>query len=240
MQEFTGIQYLEIDIANKFGMDKELWEDRLKWTTDNKSKLESLVSGADEPFMFIKAIKAYEDAKLGQPIGHIMFLDSTASGLQMMAAMSGCKKTAMAVNMIDPNSRRDVYTDAVKEMNKYLVTTEQVNRALIKIPLMSHYYNKWKQETLSDAQLIVFRSVLTDSFQGAEDIKRISTEQWNPNALYHRWSLPDGYIAKVLVTDTVTKSIEVDELDHARFNYRSEMNMCKDANTSLSAISHIQ
>ena len=31
MMRFTGKQYLQIDIASNYGLDKETWEHRLNW-----------------------------------------------------------------------------------------------------------------------------------------------------------------------------------------------------------------
>lgn len=40
MQLFTGKQYLQIDIANNYGLDKEDWDDRLDWFAQAEGNLE--------------------------------------------------------------------------------------------------------------------------------------------------------------------------------------------------------
>jgi len=116
-----GIYYLKIDIANTMGYDKLTWLERIvranaiisntfyKVINDNKyerdfaSIEEAIVAQskeADSPLLFIKAMFAYyHGVILGKPIGHNMSLDSTASGLQIMAALSGCCITARNCNV---------------------------------------------------------------------------------------------------------------------------------------------
>ena len=36
MRKFTGMQYLMIDIANSYGLDKKPWEERIAWVTEHK------------------------------------------------------------------------------------------------------------------------------------------------------------------------------------------------------------
>ena len=49
MTQFTGMEYLMIDVANNFGLSKKDWSDRLDWFKANEGKLESLVKSAEEP-----------------------------------------------------------------------------------------------------------------------------------------------------------------------------------------------
>ena len=70
-----------------------------------------------------------------------MSIDATASGLQIMTVLSGCKNTAKLVNCIDPNKRYDIYSEVVKLMNKQLKKPNQVSRPIIKDVVMTHYYN---------------------------------------------------------------------------------------------------
>ncbi len=59
MQHFTGKQYIKIAIANAFGLDKELFEDRIKWVeAKTMEELHALVEDADEPAIYLGALLA--------------------------------------------------------------------------------------------------------------------------------------------------------------------------------------
>ena len=82
MQKFSGVDYLKIDIANHYALDKKLWEERIQWVNDNIDNLESLVP--DDPktkFLYLKAVNVLRN--IDKPTGFIMALDSTASGKRM-------------------------------------------------------------------------------------------------------------------------------------------------------------
>jgi len=99
---------------------------------------------------------------------------------------------------------------------------------------MVHYYNRRKLEEFFDEDVEkVFYKVLSESFTGAEAVKATVNQYWNPEALEHSWTLPDGHVARVKVTEMVTSNIEVDELDHVRFAYRFEANQPSTLSTSL-------
>ena len=233
MQVFTGRQYLMIDIANSFGLDKSTWMERILWTQYNLDVLEDKVEDAEDKFLYVKAVKALRDTDQGIATGHMMLLDATASGLQIMAALSGCKKTARHVNLISTGSREDVYTHVTNEMNTDLPADEQVTRDDVKKPLMTHYYNKTKQDTLSEAQQGAFYKDLHESFSGAEDVKYLINNAWNPTAMKHEWTLPDGHVASCKVMKTIAARVEVDELAHTTFTYQFEANCPDSLNTSL-------
>lgn len=223
MNTFSGMDYLRIDIANCFGLDKETWDDRLLWLHTNESKLSELVSEADEPYMMAKAILAYKDALQGREIGHNMFLDATASGISIMAVLSGCYETAKKVNLVNTGNREDVYSNVMGEMNKLLHENDYVDRKLIKLPLMTHFYCKVDQEDLNDNQKEAFYKVLENSFTGAEEVKDLVQSFWNPDALEHIWAMPDGHVVICKSKGMVNARIEIDELN-TTFTYRFEAN----------------
>ena len=138
MSQFNGLEMLQIDIANCYGLDKLSWIDRLMWVQMHEHELEDLVEEADTPMLYLKAVKALRATQAGEASGHVMFLDATASGLQIMAALSGCKKTARHVNLINTGKREDVYTEVSIEMNNRLQPQCHVDRTDVKKPVMTH------------------------------------------------------------------------------------------------------
>lgn len=135
MELFSGLDYLRIDIANHYGLDKKLWSQRLEWFAFNEHRLEELVQGADEPYLMAQAVMAYRDVQKGLPTGYVMYLDCTNSGYQWLAILSGCLDTAKTVNLVNTGKREDAYKLVTDEMNKLLPTTEQVTRKLMKNPV---------------------------------------------------------------------------------------------------------
>lgn len=110
LQTFTGIEYLRIDIANNFGLDKEDWDDRLTWVNVNEHDLEKLLPKADEPALYFAAVKAYRKAQHGHVVNYPISLDATSSGIQILAALTGDRKAAALCNVIDTGHREDAYT----------------------------------------------------------------------------------------------------------------------------------
>ena len=106
-----GEMYLRIDIANHLGYDKETWGTRLLKASkvikaifaSGELDIDTMLAykaTASSPLLFVKAIFAWKNGVLlKQPIGHNCALDSTASGLQVMSALSGCCTTARNTNI---------------------------------------------------------------------------------------------------------------------------------------------
>jgi DNA-directed RNA polymerase len=237
MQTFTGRQYLKIDIANSFGMDKELWEKRIIWVDSNEALLESLTHTADDKYLYAKAVLAYRDAQNGVPTGHVMGMDATASGIQIMACMIGCRTTGANVNLINTGKREDIYQKGADTMSGIL--NEAVSRSTIKHPIMTTFYgSRAMPRTLfgeDTPELEAYYTMLQTELPGAMEVLDDIQSCWNPEALAHTWTLPDGVQVKVNVMVPVSKKIEIDEMDHATFTHRVYVNSATPSGISLSS-----
>jgi hypothetical protein len=230
MINFTGVEYLMIDVCNAAGKDKMLFEDRIQWTKDNLTTLEQVgisLPKKEQP-MFYKATMAIRDAQAGKPIGHLVGFDGVCSGIQMMSVLTGCYEGAKATGLVDPDRRADAYTQTTDEMRKDLGPGFDVSRADAKQALMTSFYGSTKvpKEVFGDdtPELMSFYRAAQTVAPGAWDLLAVLLASWNPNALAHVWKMPDGYDARVKVLVDKEARIEVDELDHSTFTYEYSVN----------------
>jgi len=249
---FTGLDMLKIDMANTYGLDKLTFEERIKWCNANantlrsdSAKLHSLIEEASEPLLFKKAVLAYQTAIQQLPIGHNVFMDATASGLQIMACLSNCYNTSITTNLTYNGKRNDPYTMVSDEMSKRLPNSPMFAglsksdiRTLVKRPIMTTFYGSKAQpiEVFGEdtVELKTFYDILNELFAGPMAVMDIITSKWNSSALYHQWTLPDGHVAHVKVVEKVDTKIEVQELQCANtFAYRFYPNQPSRVNTSL-------
>lgn len=224
MTDFSGTQYIKIDIANQFGLDRLKWQERIWWVDDNRADLLNQQAQAKYPTAYNKALRALQQAEAEVPINHIMGLDATASGLQIMGAMSCCRSSAAATNLIDTGKREDVYTSVGEQMSKLL--NIPIDRKEIKKPIMTYFYGSTavpKKVFGEGAQLAAFHEALGTMLPGPTKLMSLLQEQWNPNAIRHMWAMPDGHVAYVPVSAKEDKGLEIDEADHLRFTYRAEV-----------------
>lgn len=246
MQTFTGSEYLMIDLANAYGLDKELFPFRIKWVRDHVipditdvSMMDDLAANADEPILFIKGLHVIREAMAGKPTGHLVELDATTSGPQILSALTCCMKGGVITNLLDPSKRYDCYTEVYIEMCKRLGVTDSVSRAEIKQAVMTSLYgSKATPKEIFGAdtkELACFYEVLEDLLPGAWEAGQDLVELWQSGVLAHDWPLPDGYMAHVPVIDATREQIEVDELDHHTFTHMFYENKAKDKYISLQA-----
>lgn len=120
MQTFTGWQYLLIDVANQYGHDKLLFEQRIAWAEENLNRLESLVEFAETKPLYMKGVQAIRKAQKGIATGHLVGFDACCSGVQIMSAITGCVAGATATGLVDPNVRADAYSTMTETMNELL------------------------------------------------------------------------------------------------------------------------
>lgn len=241
MKTFTPFQYLMIDCANHFGLDKLTFEERIKWVDDNLNTLEQFQSIADNKPMFAKTVMAIRKAQAGEPTGHLVSLDAVCSGLQIMSVVTGCIVGAETTGLVNPNVRADAYSSLTNVMNKNLGTSNQVsiNRADAKEALMTSLYgSKAVPERIfgeDTPELEAFYTSVKQMATGAWELLQDCLDSWQPYAKSHQWILPDGFNVRIKVLVDKESRIEVDELDKATFTYYYTENEGKKTGVSNAA-----
>lgn len=242
--QYTGYEYLQMDVANNspFGLDKVTFEERIQWTTDNDSKLESFLTSEErwkEYPLYAKALMALRKTQAGEESGHMCHLDAVCSGMQIASALTGCEAGADATGLIDPNVRSDAYTTVTNTMNDLLGQKIKVSRADAKSAVMTSLYGS-KAVPISlfgsdTKELRAFHMALFHTAKGASLLLEKLISSWNKHALLHQWKLPDNGTASVKVMVSKTTRIEVDELEHSTFTYAYEDNEATEFGLSLAA-----
>lgn len=223
MKEYLPLDYLAIDIANHYGLDKLLFEDRIQWVKDNYAQLEQLADKADVKPLYLKAVHELRNVVAGKPTGHIVQLDATCSGIQLLSAMAGCVRGADATGLVS-HKRADAYTDVTREMNKILqlrgMSAIVVPRADVKRAMMTSVYGSTAvpKEVFGEGDLLdVFYSAVAVVAPAAFELMTALLHTWQPYALQHSWVMPDNHHVMIKVLEQKETRIEVDELNHATF-----------------------
>ena len=237
---YTGFQYLCIDIANSYGKDKDLFEDRIQWVLDNIKDLESLVPTADDQPLFLKAVMALRSSQKGNPTGHLISLDGVCSGTQIMSALTGCIKGATITGMIDPNVRADAYSSLTKEMNNLMVqdglTEITISRDDAKQAMMKGGYGSVAVPKELFGDLIgYYEQAFLNIAPGAAELLPEMLNAWDPTKLVNQWTQADGFEVVIPVMDTKSTRIQVDELGGASITVEYKENMPLDFSASLVA-----
>lgn len=237
MQVFSGFEYLLIDLANQFGLDKEDYDVRLNWAqqqvpamrihaTPSKDRLDE----AEEPALLMAAWQSVHKALNLEPIGHMVGFDACASGLQIMAAVTGCIETAKNTGLIG-NKRADIYGTTTTVMNALLKqhgVTVTAARKDVKTAQMTHFYCSKKEPRKifgeNTPELKAFYRAQEIVAPGPVKLLPVMEHAWQPHALEHSWVLPDGFNARVKVMQDKDVKVEIDELNHATFTHRIQVN----------------
>lgn len=226
-----GVYWLKVDLANTFGLDKETFDKRVAFINKNiddmLSNPDEWIAKADEPLLFKIALESYQEGVVeGKPIGHIVRLDATTSGPQLMSTIMRDKSAMKHLNVIGDKTRFDFYTLVAKETYKNskddpVWGKDKVDfkaiRSIVKPAIMTSYYNSKEnpKETFgedSDA-LSAFYKALDKYSKGALKLQEFINSCVNKQATYNAWHLPDGHYSYCPVEKLVKgKTIELHEL----------------------------
>lgn len=242
MKVFTGVEYLAIDIANHFGLDKKPFEERIQWVQDHFTQLEALLPQVDEdPILYQKAVSALRKAVSGEEVGHLVALDATCSGIQITSALTGCKNGALITGLVDPDTRADAYKSITDAMNKILVRKGHSNinvlRSDAKDAIMPCTYGSQAKpkEYFGEGDILdaFYQACFQEAF-GAFDTLNTLRNTWQSYALKHTWQLPDGFLAQIKVMEKVEKRVHIEEM----FNYNMTI-QSKENNGQYSGVSNV-
>lgn len=210
-QTFTGREYLKLDIAGSFGLDKEDWDYRLAWFDKNGTNLHALVPTAEEPALFYAGIIAWEQANAGKPSGYPISLDATCSGIQILAALAGDRRAAEICNVVDTGHRRDAYVSIYQDMVNTLGEGAKIDRKRTKEAIMTAFYSSTAvpKKIFGEGQLLAtFFETVQDRAPGAWEINETMLALWDQNALANEWVLPDNFHVIIKVMGQVNENVQ--------------------------------
>lgn len=210
-QEFTGKEYLKIDVASNFGLDKSKWNERIAWFDQHQDHLEDMIQQAKEPALYYAGVKAWRDVCQGKPIGYMISLDATSSGLQLLAALTGDRQAGQLCNLVDTGERENAYEAIYLEMLHRLGDAPaQISLDDTKQAIMTGFYSSKavpKRVFGEGALLDTFYETLTDLAPGAWELNEFFLTMWDPEALAHSWILPDNFHVHIKVMSQVTEPV---------------------------------
>lgn len=209
MEQYTPAQWLLIDLASQYGLDKKLFPERLEFgrsllplveqagddPAEIKLFFQEYIAEADEPEMFCASLLAVSDVLRGRPIGYTVGLDAASSGPQLLSVLCRCLTGMMNTGAIDCGQVPDLYS-LIRDNLGFKAERTQVKKATVP------YVYGSKREPLN-----VFGEDLYPKFikayatvvPWAEWAKNTLINCWNSFAEYHEWDTPDGGVAHVKV-----------------------------------------
>ena len=145
--------------ANVFGIKGSL-KDRQEWVVSNEESIRRVANDpfgmasfwleASEPFLFLAFCHEFADwvhNRLNFQTRLPVRLDHTASGLQMVALITGDKELQKLTNLIDPSQPYDVYQEILSKMYNILSKSPRpedhrwkLDRALVKSLTVTYMY----------------------------------------------------------------------------------------------------
>lgn len=213
MTQFTGMEYLQMDVAANFGYSKKTWSERLDWFKTNESQLESLIKQAKEPAMYYAAVKAMRKAQMGETVNYPVSLDGTSSGLQILACLTGDRKAALLCNVLNNNNlRMDAYKEIYERMLKALGTKAVLKADDVKQAVMTSLYGSQAvpREVFGDGsnQLAQFYKTMEAEAPMAWELNTAFLSMWDPNKDVNAWVLPDNFHAVIKVMGKTSEVVE--------------------------------
>lgn len=240
----SGLRYLKIDIANAFGLDKQSYEERIKFVDNNSIVgLLNMTNEADSPFEYRVAVKQLDNWFNDLPVEHITYLDCTNQALQLYAVLTSCKDTGYLCNLSSGNVLTDAYGVLAEEMNN-LSGLDIFDRSNCKKALMTTLYGKMDgeseiisyfvengivyQDKISDEEIancfsLAMRTIAPHAMRAMDVLQDLNKTQKD---VYY-WTMPDGFKVKYDVKSNQNLEIECKTKSGVRFNFERTIKVYK-------------
>lgn len=210
MQTFTGSEYLKIDIANNFGLDKKEWDQRISWFDDNEHQLQKLIKDAEEPALYFSGVQAWADYRNQRKVHYPISLDATSSGIQILAALTGDRDAARLCNVVDTGKREDAYTNIYERMVGEIGEGAKIERKDTKRAIMTAFYasEAVPKSVFGEGQLLeIFYNTLKTLAPGAWELNEAMLALWDPEAYSNDWIMPDNFHVHIKIMRTVSENV---------------------------------
>lgn len=195
---FTDVEYLQIQLANEAGLDKETYQTRLEWANDETRESVTTPLGVKTEIALKKALKK---EKHGCPV----YFDAIASGIQILSAVSSCRKGCEATGLINTGARPNPYqlvTDKMDMVGEY----ESIKKAV-----MTYFYGSKKvpREVFGD-RIHEFERTCMETFPNAYSMINFLINTWDDDAYAHSWTMPDGFQVYIPVLQKELFTVHLD------------------------------
>lgn len=222
--EYTPTEYLMIDIATNYGdiehnggivdLDKVNFEDRITWfkMQEKAGNLTNLISTADKPALYFAGLQAYNDVLEEKPIGYPVSLDACSSGLQILAVMANCEKSALKCGVVCTGNREDAYTSLFEDMKTHAGSLQlSATRSSLKKAVMTALYGSTSmpKQLFGDGTpaLELFYKTMEEEIPGAWSLNLALKGLWQPYETEHVWTMPDGFDVSMCVEELETNEV---------------------------------
>lgn len=226
MINYTGFEWLMIDLCSHFGHDKWQYPKRIEWTKELlplfkvstvellKSNLAPWIAVADNKPHFTGSALAIWDTIQGEASNWTVAQDSASSGAQLMSCLMKCE-TGMYNTGVLGTDFPDLYTTVNEKLSNGGL---DIPRKLLKKGMIPHMYaSTAAPEAIFGDNYPMFLTAYAQSVPMAQLLSDALVNAWNSAATEHCWELPDGFDVRVPVLVTEEKQIPYKE---HKFAYR--------------------
>tara|TARA_B110000503_G_C7156041_1_gene417345 strand:- start:1798 stop:3033 length:1236 start_codon:yes stop_codon:yes gene_type:complete len=201
---FSGFEWLLLDLASRFGKDKDTYNARIQWAeellplinvktkSELKVNLEPWVATADDKPHFVGAALAIWDTIQNSASNWMVSQDSASSGAQLMSCMTKCH-TGMSNTGVLGTDVPDLYTSVNDRMGEQGST---LPRKVLKKGMIPHMY----ASTVSPKRIFgesynTFLKAYGETVPRAQILSDLLVDAWNSKATEHVVTAPDGFVA---------------------------------------------
>lgn len=212
-QTLTGIQYLQAEIACKHNksLEKAIWDDRVHafWQLDLNDPKTFL--NASNPIGMRAAYVAYQDVLSKKPVGYMISLDASSSGLQLLSLLVSCPTSFMLCG-----GTHDRCVDSYMEIYNSL-GLKKLSRKEVKSAIMTALYGSTSIPFHTFKENVdLFYDTMAEMVPGAWQLNLDLQGLWERvKGHEYDWILPDNFHA--MIETEVPDQQGFRFLDHDRF-----------------------